>query len=321
MLTLLKTIESTLDKLSLCFTNTLIWLPCAICLLAAAVIVYVNRRRTKRIMNSIGQMLADAMNGSFLENTFDESRMSKLETAFAHYLSASAVSARNVAIEKDKIKTLIADISHQTKTPIANLMLYSELIEEANLPDDIKSNVQALHHQTKKLRFLIDSLVKLSRLENGIVALNPQMLPLQPLLVSVCEQLMPKAEEKGLFLDLCSMHLSGISAKYDRKWTNEALCNIVDNAIKYTTQGGITISAAAYELFVRIDVKDTGVGIPEAEHAKIFSRFYRAQAAGDSEGVGIGLYLAREIISGEDGYIKVSSILGKGSVFSVFLPR
>lgn len=292
------------------------------CLLTAVLIAVVSHIRTKRILNSIEQMLTDAVNGNFLEKRFDESRISKLETVFAHYLAASAVSARNIAAEKDKIKRLIADISHQTKTPIANLVLYSELLEEETLSDSARSNAQALRHQTEKLRFLIDSLVKLSRLENGIVALNPKKLPLKPLLLSVCEQLAPKAEEKGLFLDLYNTeYLTDIFAKYDPKWTGEALCNIVDNAIKYTAQGGITISAISYELFVRIDIKDTGIGIPEAEHAKIFSRFYRAEAAGSSEGVGIGLYLAREIISGEDGYIKVKSALGEGSVFSVFLPR
>lgn len=293
-----------------------------VCLLAAVLIVVVSHIRTKRILNSIEQMLTDAVNGDFLEKRFDESRMSKLETTFAHYLSAAAVSARNVAAEKDKIKALIADISHQTKTPIANLMLYSELLEEEKLPDSAKSNAQALHHQAEKLRFLIDSLVKLSRLENGIVALNPRKLPLKPLLLSVCDQLAPKAQEKQLFLDLRDTeNLADISARFDPKWTSEALCNILDNAVKYTTHGGITVSATAYEMFARIDITDTGSGIAESEHAKIFSRFYRSETTGDSEGVGIGLYLAREIISEEDGYIKVSSAPGKGSVFSVFLPR
>lgn len=292
------------------------------CFLAAILIVIASHIRTKRILHSIEQMLTDAVNGNFLEKRFDESRISKLETAFAHYLAASTVSARNVAAEKDKIKHLIADISHQTKTPIANLVLYSELLEEETLPDSARSNAQALRHQTEKLRFLIDSLVKLSRLENGIVALNPKKLPLKPLLLSVCEQLAPKAQEKQLFLNLRDTEsLSELFSVFDAKWTAEALCNILDNAVKYTTHGGITVSATAYEMFIRIDIADTGIGIAEEEYAKIFSRFYRAESAGDSEGVGIGLYLAREIISNEDGYIKVSSCPGKGSVFSVFLPR
>lgn len=94
----------------------------------------------------------------------------------------------------------------------------------------------------------------------------------------------------------------------------------MDNAIKYTREGSVTISVLSYEMFVRIDVTDTGVGISEEEQARIFTRFYRSQSA-EGDGVGIGLFLAREITAGEGGYLKVHSTVGKGSVFSVFLPR
>ena len=113
-----------------------------------------------------------------------------------------------------------------------------------------------------------------------------------------------------------------LSACFDLKWTAEALYNILDNALKYTPPGGeIRVTAQAYELFCRIDVSDTGIGISEDEIPKIFSRFYRSSAVSQEEGVGIGLYLSREIITLQGGYIKVSSEPGKGSCFSVFLPR
>ena len=289
-----------------------------LCFLAAAVIVVWNRRKARKTMETIEKMLDAAMAGSFSESGFDESKLSALETKFAHYLSAAETSSRNVAQEKDRIKSLIADISHQTKTPIANLLLYSELLMEEDLPPSAKANVDALYHQSEKLRFLIDSLVKLSRLENGILSLSPQSAALQPLLRGVAEQYAAKAAEKGLSLQLQDTNASAI---FDMKWTAEALANMVDNAIKYTEHGTITISAGSYELFARIDISDTGPGIPESERAKIFTRFYRSKNAGEQEGVGIGLYLARQIISCEGGYIKVSSIPGKGSTFSVFLPR
>jgi len=294
------------------------WILTVLCILIAAAIVIWNDRKTKRTVNRLERMLDAAMKGEPLEETFNESRMSALETRFAHYLSSSAISAKNVAAEKDKIKTLIADISHQTKTPITNLLLHSELLAEGALPEDLRDNAEAIHTQTEKLQFLIDSLIKLSRLENGILTLSPRLSPLQPTLQKVQEQLAAKAAEKGLSFTLQN---TDISAAFDPKWTAEALCNIADNAVKYTRQGGIAISAAAYELFVRIDITDTGIGISETEQAEIFSRFYRSQTVRDSEGVGIGLYLAREIISGEGGYIKVTSRVGQGSTFSVFLPR
>ena len=289
-----------------------------LCFLAAAVIVLWNRRKARKTIETIENMLDAAMVGSFSESGFDESKLSALETKFAHYLSAAETSSRNVAQEKDRIKSLIADISHQTKTPIANLLLYSELLMEEDLPSSAKANVDALHNQAEKLRFLIDSLVKLSRLENGILSLSPLPTALQPLLGGIAEQYAAKAARKGLSLQL---HDTDTSAIFDMKWTAEALANVVDNAIKYTEHGVITISAVSYEMFARIDISDTGLGIPESERAKIFTRFYRSKNAGEQEGVGIGLYLARQILSGEGGYIKVSSIPGKGSTFSVFLPK
>lgn len=289
-----------------------------LCFLAAAVIILWNRRKARKTMEAIEKMLDAAIDGSFSENIFDESKLSALETKFTHYLSAAEISSRNVALEKDKIKSLIADISHQTKTPIANLLLYSELLMEEDLPASAKANVNALYNQSEKLRFLIDALVKLSRLENGIISLCPQHGALQPLLQSVAEQYAAKAAEKGLSLHL---HDTDISATFDSKWTAEALADIVDNAVKYTEHGTITISAVSYEMFARIDILDTGAGILESEQPKIFARFYRSKAVRELEGVGIGLYLARQIISDEGGYIKVTSVPGKGSTFSVFLPK
>ena len=289
-----------------------------LCFLTAAVIVYWNRRKAGKTMEAIEKMLDAAMAGSFSESGFDESKLSALETKFAHYLSAAETSSRNVAQEKNRIKSLIADISHQTKTPIANLLLYSELLMEEDLPPSAKANVEALYDQSEKLRFLIDSLVKLSRLENGILSLSPQPTALQPLLRGIAEQYAAKAAEKGLSLQLRD---TDTTATFDMKWTAEALANVVDNAIKYTEYGVITISAVSYELFARVDISDTGPGIPENEQAKIFTRFYRSKAVQKQEGVGIGLYLARQIISGEGGYIKVTSAPGKGSTFSVFLPK
>lgn len=269
-------------------------------------------------MDTIEQMMDSAMDGTFTEKTFDESKLSALETRFAHYLSASEISARKVAVEKDRIKSLIADISHQTKTPIANLLLYCELLKEEELPESAKNSVDALYQQSEKLRFLIDSLVKLSRLENGIIALHPKQEKVQPLLQNVVDQYQSKAGKKGLSL---LVHGTEATACFDEKWTGEALGNIVDNAIKYTQKGGVTLSVICYEMFARIDISDTGIGISEEEQAKIFTRFYRSEAFKEQEGVGIGLYLAREIISGQGGYIKVTSSIGNGATFSVFLPR
>ena len=124
--------------------NNMIWLISAACMLTAALVIFYNYHRTKKTMNTIEQMLECADDVRFLEKKFDESRMSALETKFAHFLTASAVSAKNVAAEKEKIETLISDISHQTKTPIANLLLYSELLQEADLQGDVRGNAEEI---------------------------------------------------------------------------------------------------------------------------------------------------------------------------------
>lgn len=288
-----------------------------VCLVIAAVVVFAERWKTRRTMETLDGMLAQAMNGAFREADFDESLLSALETRFAHYLASSALSARNVAEEKDRIKTLVSDISHQTKTPIANLLLYTELLREGELSAEAQESVEVCHSQAEKLRFLIDALVKLSRLENGILTLSPQRGELGPMLRRVREQFLAKAQEKGLTLSLEETESTGI---FDEKWTAEALCNLMDNAIKYTDHGGVTLRVRPYELFVCVEVRDTGRGISEEEQGKIFSRFYRSAESGDQEGVGVGLYLTREILRKEGGYVKLTSEPGEGSVFAMYLP-
>ena len=289
-----------------------------ISIIVAFIVVLTNHVRTKKTMDTLEKMIDSAADGEYSETKFDESRLSALETKFSNYLSSSNTSSKNIMKEKEKIKTLISDISNQTKTPISNLILYSELIEEEDLSEDMRSNVEAIKQQAEKLEFLIKSLVKLSRLENGILNLSPRKEEIQPMLQDIYEQYISKAIGKNLELNI---EKTTSKATFDRKWTTEALGNIVDNAIKYTNAGEITINVKEYEIFIRIDISDTGIGIDESEQAEVFSRFYRSQSVHNDEGVGIGLYLTREIISSEGGYIKLTSELGVGSTFSVYIPR
>lgn len=283
--------------------------------LALAVFYLWHRWQMKRLLRSLDRMLDAAIRGDFQEEAFDESLRSNLETKLAHYLGASAVSARNLQEERDKIKSLIADISHQTKTPIANVLLYAQLLEEQ---EDCRAHTAALAEQARKLQSLIDALVKTSRLEAGVLVLHPQPGPLGPMLEEAVSQFAPRAEEKGL--ELIS-EPTDADAVFDPKWTAEAVCNLIDNAVKYTPSGQITVSARAYELFARIDVTDTGPGVAEEELGKLFQRFYRGGASSQAEGVGVGLYLVRQIAQGQGGYVKAFSRPGKGTKFSLFLPR
>jgi signal transduction histidine kinase len=290
-----------------------------VALLLALVVVGYDRWRTTRTIRRLGDMLTAAINGSFSEKAFDESRLSALESRLARYLTASALSERNVREQKDQISALISDISHQTKTPVANLQLYAQLLSEQPLTPQGKDCAIAIAAQADKLQTLIEALVKTSRLETGILTLHPQPGQIAPVVARAVAQYSPKAAEKGIVLT--ARQTEG-SAVFDPKWTEEAVCNLLDNAVKYTPAGGtVTIEVKNYELFSAIRVTDTGPGIPEGEQAKIFARFHRAPDAYYAEGVGIGLYLARQIAEKQGGYVKVESALGKGSTFSLYIPR
>lgn len=287
-------------------------------IIAATIAILLYRRRMRNIMEKLNAMLGSAIDGDFSESVFDESTLSAVEAKMAQYLSSCAVASKNLTEEKNKIKSLISDISHQTKTPIANIILYSQLLSEHELPEDCLVCVKALSTQAEKLNFLISALVKTSRLETGIITVFPKLEPVQRLFDEVQKQILPKADAKGISI---AMEETSINAYFDLKWTTEAVYNISDNAVKYTESGGkITIRAKAYELFCRIDISDTGIGIVEDEYSKIFTRFYRSANVSNQEGVGIGLYLSREIVADEGGYINVSSHPARGSTFSVFLP-
>ena len=210
--------------------------------------------------------------------------------------------ANRQAVEREKasLETLISNIAHQVRTPAANLrMLYDTLLARPVPWAQQRQFLQAAQGQLDKLDFLLQALVKTSRLETGVLAMTPKRHGLQQLLEDAASQAAPKAEAKGIAL---TVEPADLTARFDPKWTTEALYNLVDNAVKYTPAGGsVTLRAVGYELFCRIDVTDTGSGIPEAEQARIFQRFYRSPSAGETEGVGIGLYLARQIAAGQGG--------------------
>ena len=206
-------------------------------LLAGGGVIFglVQRLRARRQLAQVDRMLDRALEGQFQETTFDESAPSALEAKLARFLNGSAASARGLAEERGKIAALIADISHQTKTPIAALLLYSSLLAESPLPPEQGEQAQVVQAQAEKLQFLIEALVKSSRLDSGILALSPAPHPVAPLLEAAAAQYSGAAAEKGISLTV--QPVEG-SARFDQKWTAEALGNVVDNAVKYNAPRG-----------------------------------------------------------------------------------
>lgn len=298
----------------------------------AIVMLVVEKIRTRRMLDRLSQMLNSAVNDEFAPSSYDESMLSSIENDLCKYLDKSSISSRKIAKEKENLTSLIADISHQTKTPIANIILYSELLAEEDLSNEAREYAACLGSQANRLQNLIDSLIKMSRLENGIIKLAPTKQKIMPLILEVERELKASAASKNLTLEVVSPSEAGddaeaetLEASFDYRWTCEALHNIVENAVKYTPSGGtISISVSEYPTFARIDVHNTGTFIPEEERGRIFDRFYRSKIYATSskyEGVGIGLFLVRKILESEDGYIKVSSCEETGTTFSLFLLR
>lgn len=273
-------------------------------------------QKEKKLLNRLQQMLDCAIDGELERTEISEEKYSALENSMKQHLDSSFLARKNQQEEKEVIQKLISDIAHQTLTPISNLKIYGEILSETN--HENQEEIATILEQTEKLDFLIQSLVKLSRMESGIIAVHPEDTTIAQMFASVQQQFNVKVREKNITLSLCDTDLHVLC---DPKWTVEAIGNIVDNAIKYTARGGkIKIKAGQYSFFVKIDITDNGIGIEKEEIPKIFGRFYRSMSVTDQPGVGIGLFLAREIIQAQNGYIKVTSEREKGSIFSVFLP-
>jgi len=289
---------------------------CAIVIIVLTIGIYLFfRNRENKLLNALQDMIDDMSQGNLQVNFIDESKMSALANSLKRYLADSELAKENQSLQRKKIQTLISDISHQTITPISNILLYSQLLEESSNGGE---EITAIREQAEKLDFLIQALVKSSRMETGIITVAPKENKISEIMESLQNQFYGKAEKNNITLEI---EKTEIIAKFDLKWTTEAVANVVDNALKYTPPGGmVRISALRYNLFARIDVRDTGIGIAMANQSKIFTRFYRELEVSNQEGVGIGLYLSREIMQAQKGYIKVVSEKEKGSLFSIFLP-
>ncbi len=240
--------------------------------------------------------------------------LEKIEDIFSFQLAES----QN---EKREIQEMISELTHQIKTPASNIQMYCEMFSDPDISsEEAKQFVMIIKQQLGKLEFLLDVLVKSSRLENDMINLQMENSRLIETLAVAVNSVMQKAEYKRI--DISVSCRPAIQVYHDMKWTAEAIENILDNAIKYTPENGkVLISVEAEEMYTIIKIKDTGKGIEAAHINDIFKRFYREKSSSKDEGLGLGLYLARNIINLQGGYISVHSSLGKGSNFSVCLPN
>lgn len=289
--------------------------------LVAGLWIILQRRQIGLFADDVCETIDAAIAGRQPENfhPYEDSLTSKVQGKLMQYYDIMREGRLQSQRDKETLQSLVSDISHQVKTPVANLKLYTGILQKPELPEEKRVLfVATMDEQINKLDFLMQSLIKMSRLETGTFVLTPAEARLGDTIAQAMSTVWAKAEKKQIELAVdCAPE---IMVQHDSKWTAEAIGNILDNAVKYTPAGGrIAITVRPWQFYTRIDITDTGIGIPEEHYNDVFQRFYRAQEVAAEEGVGLGLYLANGIITRQKGYISVKSKVGEGTTFSVYL--
>ncbi len=250
----------------------------------------------------------------------EDSLVSKLQ--FQTNKITNILISKNLKIEEDKkeVQMLISDIAHQLKTPMANISIYSELLEDETLTvierEDLKKIMLA---NISRLSFLLDSLIKMSRIESGVIQINKRKNNLNDNVLQVVKDVTTLCVEKNL--DIVYNPINNVDCELDSKWFKEAVINILENAIKYSYNNtNIEITIQKLEMFTKVDISNVGIGIQEEDFNKVFKRFYRGENALDKDGIGIGLYISNRILELHGGYISLKC-KGEKVVFSLFLPN
>lgn len=293
-------------------------------LISAIIVICINiyyRRKISAFSKELCRILDDITaentpDFTITEDTLDGKINVKLKRLYEILNGKTEQSKR----DKEKMQSLVSDISHQVKSPAANLKMYMQILSRQDIDEKKRREFLELSAvQAEKLEFLMQALVKMSRLETGIISFEKERVYVTEIIAEGLAQVSPEAENKNIDVQVnCP---GGIFACCDKKWTSEAVFNILDNAVKYTPQNGsVTVLADINEFYAQIKIKDGGAGIPESEQAKIFRRFYRSETVKNTEGLGIGLFLSRNIISEQGGFISVRSEPPHGAEFIVNIP-
>ena len=260
----------------------------------------------------------------FTEGNFDRRIAAEGEGDFALLSTAvnemaSSLNSHREAQRKAKefLKDTISDISHQLKTPLAALFMYQDIIQQESGEEETVKKFAA--KSVERMQTLVLNLLKIARLDADMIRFGSQEVKVRGLMEDIRSEFETRAQREGK-----EIILEGSPACYtvcDRDWMQEAVSNLVKNALDHTKEGGkIEISWEAVGTGTRIQVKDNGNGIHPEDMYAIFKRFYRSRFSNDGEGAGLGLPLDKAFVEGHEGTISVESTLGEGALFTVFLP-
>ena len=230
--------------------------------------------------------------------------------------------------EKEETKSLVTDLSHQLKTPVAALSSCFDILKNPDLSEKERMEFQdRMEQQLHSLEQLIAALVNISRMETGMIELQPEKGRIFDTILDAVNRIWIKAQQKDIEIQMeAGDEIEDLRIRHDRKWLSEALINILDNAVKYSPPGTmVTLRAFRMTSFLRIEIQDQGIRIPKEIYHKVFQRFFRGKQpeVQNAEGAGVGLYLARRIIEGHHGTISLDTWRmkkEKGTVFVVQIP-
>lgn len=248
-----------------------------------------------------------------------ETRESRMVSQLRQILNQASRSETRAVDEKNQVMELISDLSHQLKTPLANIVMNTELLCKEEMEEEERR--EFLIHtrkQAEKMQWLMENLLKASRLENGMIDFRAENTGIKSTIARAVGDVYAQASRKQI--EICTEEFQDFALYHNPKWTAEAMANILENGVKYAPEKSqITIEICRLDIYTRIKISDEGPGIPETDYNRIFQRFYRGNQAEQQEGTGLGLYLAQLILQCEKGYITVTSKEGQGSSFSLFL--
>ena len=279
---------------------------------ASALVLYIQRRRRAAELEELAGLVRDVLDDREIEEKAagEETLYGRIEHMLVRIQRMNRGRQEELTESRSRVQKLITEIAHQMRTPLANGGTYLELLEgelserEDPVADPVPMYLEALRSSQEKLRFLTEEFIRISRLENNIIRIRKEERDIAGTIGDALAQVRPMAEEKGVRI---SEHLpEGLSCPHDPGWFGEALWNVLDNAVKYSQEGGrIWVEASRGELYLTIRVEDEGIGIDEGEEARVFQRFYRGRRTASYEGLGVGLYLAREITARHGGFMEI----------------
>lgn len=251
-----------------------------------------------------------------------ELKLFELEDKAVQLTQENSLLKSRIEREAAETKTLVTDISHQLKTPLASLKMCYEIADNNRFTkEEQHSFLMQGKNEVFKLENLTKSLIQLSRLETNMIRLEPVYESLKKTLQGAVSSVYMKAYRKNIAISVSEFEDENVLQ--DPRWTQEALVNILDNAVKYSAPNtAVEIRVEPMVSYYLIEIEDQGIGIPKEERNQIFKRFYRGRSSAvqETDGSGVGLYLTRKILEEQGGSICVKSGR-KGCIFQITYPK